>query len=86
MYLENLIEGITVHYGQHIYRQQVLNDCEQRHLAKIVSDNRQATLTQIPSIFTAGDARRISNKSITQLPWDMGAEVGTVPHLGSLRC
>lgn len=48
VYREYLMEGITAHYDrQHSGRTWVLNDNDQRCLARIVCGNLKATLTQI---------------------------------------
>ncbi|PNF27591.1 hypothetical protein B7P43_G02256 [Cryptotermes secundus] len=64
VYREYLVEGISTHCGQCSGQPWVLNDHDQRRLARIVRGNRQVTLAEITSTFNAGGTRRISSRSV----------------------
>jgi transposase len=69
---EYLVEGTSTHRGQRSGRPQVLNDRDQRRLARIDCGNRQATLAEITSTFNAGGTRPISSRSVQRSLASMG--------------
>ena len=58
VYWEYIIEVITTHSGHRSGRPQVHNDCNWRHLARIVHANRRATLAENHSYIRCLEAPR----------------------------